>query len=102
MSQLLAWWSEARRGAVNPFEFSVLFHQKFEHIHPFEDGNGRTGRILLNWMLAQYGYWRILIKNSKRTAYFSALDKADDGRSTKLMRFMMKEYRKTIEKYTKR
>ncbi len=97
MTKLLKWYKEQNsKKTAHNFELAIIFHQKFEHIHPFEDGNGRTGRMLLNWMLHNYKYGPILIKNSKRNAYFSALDKADEGREVKLVRFAMKTYRDTI------
>lgn len=45
-------------------------HVKFEKIHPFEDGNGRTGRIILNWMRAKYGLPILVIKAANRGQYY--------------------------------
>lgn len=54
-------------------------HARFEQIHPFLDGNGRTGRLLLNLLLVRSGYPPIVIRNRQRTAYLRALAQADGG-----------------------
>lgn len=94
LAKLIKWWKEEKN--ISPFYKAVIFHQRFEHIHPFEDGNGRTGRFLLLWMLIKAGYDMILFKNINRQSYFSALSKADEGQSRVWIRYAMKTYNKTI------
>lgn len=53
---------------------AAAFHAMFEMIHPFQDGNGRAGRILLNYLLGQAGYPPIAIKASLRSDYLRALE----------------------------
>lgn len=97
MSLLLAWWSEQKKKSIHPLLIAALFHQRFERIHPFADGNGRTGRLLFNWMLLKSGYGVILFKNKNRQVYFSALDQADEGRVRKLYRHCLEVYKKTMQ-----
>jgi Fic family protein len=54
-------------------------HNMFERIHPFLDGNGRTGRLLLNLILVRLGYPPAIIFKNERTKYLSAMRKADAG-----------------------
>lgn len=59
---------------MHPIERAALFHLKFESIHPFVDGNGRTGRLILNLMLMQAGYPPINVKYSDKKRYYEAFD----------------------------
>ncbi len=63
-----------RNKKMHPVERAALFHLKFEGIHPFVDGNGRTGRLILNLMLMQAGYPPINVKYSDRKRYYDAFD----------------------------
>lgn len=54
-------------------------HAAFERAHPFLDGNGRTGRLLLNLLLIRFGYPPAVIFTSERSRYLKALRSADDG-----------------------
>lgn len=58
----------------HPIVRAAAFHAMFENIHPFQDGNGRTGRIVLNHMLREAGYPPIAIKASLRSEYYAALE----------------------------
>jgi Fic family protein len=64
---------ERLKESYHPFEEAVMFHYKFESIHPFADGNGRVGREILNFMLASKGYPRLLITHNERADYLEAL-----------------------------
>lgn len=68
MERLLAEYNGEMQ-ALHPVERAALFHLRFESIHPFIDGNGRTGRLLLNLELMQNGYLPIDIKYQDRTKY---------------------------------
>ena len=71
MEQLL---EELKQGQLHPLEAAALFHLKFEGIHPFIDGNGRTGRLILNFMLMQAGYPPINVKFADRRKYYAGFE----------------------------
>lgn len=73
ISDLLA-ENEHRKTAMNPIERIAKFHLEFEGIHPFVDGNGRTGRLVLNLDLIRNGYPPINIKFADRKKYYDAFD----------------------------
>lgn len=60
-------------------EALARLHVDFERLHPFIDGNGRTGRLLLNLVLTRLGWPPAIIFKEQRTKYLKALDRADDG-----------------------
>ena len=59
---------------MNPIERIARFHLEFEGIHPFIDGNGRTGRLVMNLDLIRCGYPPINVKFADRTKYYDAFD----------------------------
>ena len=69
-------------GSSNPVELASLAHYRFEKIHPFGDGNGRIGRILMNYILWRAGYPMIIIEYANRKSYYKALAR-DEARFTK-------------------
>lgn len=71
MEQLVAEFANTK---LHPIEAAALFHLKFEGIHPFIDGNGRTGRLILNFTLMQHGYPPINVKFADRIRYYEAFD----------------------------
>lgn len=63
----------------HPFEEAVLFHHKFETIHPFTNGNGRVGREVFNYMLMKEKYPRLLFLGDNRAIYLDALRYGDEN-----------------------
>ena len=60
-------------------EVLAVLHNEFEKVHPFLDGNGRTGRLVLNLLLVRLGYPPIVVMKRQRSAYLTAMQRADDG-----------------------
>ncbi len=68
-------------GGEYPVEGIARAHGALERIHPFLDGNGRTGRLILNMLLLRFGYPPAIIYKRDRTRYLSALRRSDNGDS---------------------
>lgn len=80
MKDLLDWYrTQIAKVSFNPVLLAAEFHYKFIRIHPFDDGNGRTARLLMNFILMQHGYPPVIIKSDDKSNYFSALQQADSG-----------------------
>ena len=76
MKALVKFVNEAK---MNPVELASRAHYRFEKIHPFGDGNGRIGRLLMNHILWHSGYPMLIIEYAKRSSYYKALRRGEDG-----------------------
>ena len=78
---------------------AAYFHAKFENIHPFADGNGRTGRLAMNYLLVLHGHPPITIHEEDRRAYFAALEAWDTQQDLEpMVAFLKDQTVKTWEK----
>ena len=75
-----------QRSTLSIVEKIANFHIQFEHIHPFEDGNGRTGRLLINYELLKNDLLPIVIPAQKRAEYFEYLANYDVEGMTKMIK----------------
>lgn len=83
MTILLKWFRrESRR--LNPLILAAIFHHKIEKIHPFYDGNGRTGRMLLNSILINSELPPLIVPDAQRKRYYNALSDADNAPLNKI------------------
>lgn len=90
IQELLKWYQADTRGDF--LTKIALFHLRFESIHPFIDGNGRTGRLLVNLELMKLGYPPIDIKFTDRNAYYNAFDSYAETGSPKVMFKLFAKY----------
>ena len=80
MFDLLNWYEENRElEDLHPVVFATEFHYRFVRIHPFDDGNGRLARLLMNFDLMQKGFPPAIIKTEEKQEYYNALQQADAG-----------------------
>ncbi len=74
---LLLKWYRKNKIFLHPLILVSIFHSKFERIHPFYDGNGRIGRLLVNLILLQNNFPLIIVSNAQRKKYYDVLTRAD-------------------------
>src|SRR3989339_113585 len=72
-------WYSANKNKLHPFGLAALIHAKLTWIHPFEDGNGRTARTVMNFILIKKGFPMFFIPFEKREEYYKSLEIADKG-----------------------
>ena len=78
MADLVDWYNKAEKeGKLSPVELAALFHYRYIRIHPFEDGNGRIARLMVNFILTRHNYPMIVVRSRKKSEYLEALHQAD-------------------------
>ena len=78
MADLIAWYNREEAAAtLSPIQLASLFHYRYIRIHPFEDGNGRMARLLVNYILCKHAYPMIVVKSTDKNQYLSALNQCD-------------------------
>ena len=94
-------WYKDNKNNFKPLVLAAILHNQFEYIHPFQDGNGRVGRLLLNFILIKNNYPPINIMLENRQEYYHTLQeyqKRDNLKPT--LEFLIKQYKKTLKEVT--
>ena len=102
LNDFIEWYKE-NKNKFKPLVLAAIIHNQFEYIHPFQDGNGRVGRLLLNFILVKNNYPLINIMLEDRAKYYKTLQeysKKDNLKST--LNFLIKQYKKTIKEVSKK
>lgn len=94
-------WSRSTKDSsgVHPLIHGAIHHAWLERIHPFVDGNGRVGRLVLNFMLVQAGYPPAVIFADQRQRYLRALKAADAGNPKPLSEVFARAVRDTLSRF---
>lgn len=94
-------WSDSTADLAgnHPVVHAAIHHASFERIHPFVDGNGRVGRLLLNFLLLQHKYPPAIILATQRRSYLNALEAADDGKPTALSEVVARAVEGTLNRF---
>ncbi|OAV72887.1 p120 protein [Bacteroidales bacterium Barb6] len=80
MTALIDWYrAEEAKGELPPVELAALLHFRYIRVHPFEDGNGRIARLLVNYVLLRHGYPMIIIKSEDKQNYIHILNECDNA-----------------------
>ncbi|MBU2099778.1 Fic family protein [Candidatus Micrarchaeota archaeon] len=98
MKELIQWFNKNIQ-EMHPLQTAAVFHSKFVGIHPFEDGNGRVGRFLINTILVNNGYPPLIIRKTQRDAYIKCMEDSFRGYTKNLERFIQRKYKDTYRKF---
>lgn len=97
LKQLIGWYSRNKK-KYPPLILAAVVHNQFENIHPFQDGNGRVGRLLLNNILLKHNLPPLNIEMRNRSQYYAALQAYENDHNIRpTLELMLKEYR-TLKK----
>jgi Fic family protein len=98
MTDLIDWFrAENDKKDRNGLLLAAQFHHKFICIHPFDDGNGRVGRLLMNLILMQYGYPPAIIRSDDKANYYAALQQADAGIFEPFFEYIAENVNRSLE-----
>jgi len=95
VKKLLQWLKNEFKRSVYPPELALKFYCRFEYIHPFLDGNGRVGRILLNAILHRFDYPPVIFFSENKQQHSVAIQQALVGRWTKIYKHFLLQVKKT-------
>ena len=90
-------WYHKNKNAMNPVELAARAHYRFEKIHPFGDGNGRVGRLLIAFILKKGKYPLLILEHRRRKSYYRALSKTEYD----FLSFFLRSYIGAHSKYSK-
>jgi Fic family protein len=91
MQELVAWLLKALDSKeLHPLQIATILHHRFVLIHPFGDGNGRTARLLVNYVLLRSAYPPLIVRTDDKAEYLATLQLADAGDLKPLEQFMAK------------
>lgn len=97
LEELASWYKE-NSNELKPLVLAALVHNQFEFIHPFEDGNGRVGRLLLNYVLLRHDYPPINILFEDRGRYYRCLQQySSENKLEDTLEFLVEQYRKGLD-----
>jgi Fic family protein len=100
MSELVLWVT-ANTKKLHPVELAAIVHHKLVHIHPFNDGNGRTARLVMNVLLMRVGYPLAVILKNDRKKYYDTLEQADKGNNKPFVVFVAQAVERSLTLYLK-
>lgn len=100
LNELILWYKKNKK-LFKPLTLAAIIHNQFEDIHPFQDGNGRVGRLLLNFILVRNKYPPINILLEDRGEYYNTLQEYEQNDKLRpTLNFLIKQYKKTLKKVT--
>ena len=95
----IVYWYKTNKNKMHPFEMAILFSIKFVSIHPFIDGNGRTSRLIMNFLLKRKNYPWINIYMKQRADYLKAVRQANDENYKPILEFCISTTKENLKSF---
>lgn len=83
-------WCYSARKKLHPIELGAILHNKLVRIHPFADGNGRTSRVVMNWVLMKNKFPMFYIELRDKINYYDAVEEGDKGNDEAIVHYIAK------------
>lgn len=96
INMLISWYRNNKK-TIFSIQLAFDFHLKYEQIHPFENWNGRTWRLLMNKILIQNWMLPMIVFTENKQAYFNAIASCKSWNKKKYYKFMLEQYKKTLD-----
>jgi Fic family protein len=78
MRKIFQWYYSAKK-RLHPVELGAILHNKLVRLHPFSDGNGRTSRVVMNWILMKNKFPMFYVELKDKINYYEAIEEGDKG-----------------------
>jgi len=89
MRKVFNWYYYAKK-KLHPVELGAILHNKLVRIHPFADGNGRTARVVMNWVLMKNKFPMFYIESKDKINYYKAIEEGDKGKDEEIVHYVAK------------
>ncbi len=89
MRKVFQWYYSARKN-LHPVELGAVLHNKLVRTHPFADGNGRTSRVVMNWMLMKNKFPMFYIELRDKIKYYEVIEEGDKGNDEAIVHYIAK------------
>ncbi len=89
MRKVFQWYYSAKK-KLHPVELGAILHNKLVRIHPFADGNGRTSRVVMNWVLMENKFPMFYVERRDKIKYYEAVEEGDKGNDEAIVHYIAK------------
>ena len=81
-------WYYSKRKKLHPIELGAILHNKLVRLHPFSDGNGRTSRVVMNWVLMKNKFPMFYVELRDKIHYYEAIEDGDKGNDAAIIHYI--------------
>ena len=87
MRKIFQWYYSAKK-VLHPVELGAILHNKLVRLHPFSDGNGRTSRVVMNWILMKNKFPMFYVELRDKINYYKAIEEGDKGSDEAMVHYI--------------